>query len=199
MITVEDLAKAMLELREFQKETSIEIRNMQIEAKNMQKETRRIQEETSLQMQETDRKLKSIGIQLGNMSKNQGEIAEEYFINSLKNKLQIADLKFDVLLSNVELQTKKVNDEFDILLVNGNSLAVIEVKYKVHPNDLEKLEKKMKHIKLMPSYKNYKVYAGIAGFKIPKSVLRDAKEKGYFTLQKKGDIIIENSKKLKVA
>ena len=159
-------------------------------------ETDKQMKETAKQMKETDRKLESIGIQLGNMSKNQGDVAEEYFVNSLKNSLQIGSIKFDALLSNVELKTKKVNDEFDILLVNGNTLALVEVKYKVHPNLIDKLKKKIEHIRLMPSYKNYKIYAGVAGFKVPKDAIDLARENGYFVLQRKGDIVEEISDNL---
>ena len=149
--------------------------------------------------EETDRKLKSIGIQLGNMSKNQGDVAEEYFVNSLKDSLKIANLNFDLLLKNVGLQTKKINDEFDILLVNGESVAIVEVKYKVHPKDLEKLPKKIEHLKLMTQYKNYKIYAGVAGFYIPNEVIKTAQELGYFVLQRKGDIIQSYTENLKSA
>ena len=152
--------------------------------------------ETNKQMKRTDEKLERMGIHLGNISNNQGDVAEEYFINSLKNRLQIGDIKFDVLLNGVELKTKKIRDEFDILLVNGNTLALIEVKYKVHPNLIEKLAKKIEHIRLMPSYKNYKIYAGVAGFKVPQDTIDLAKEMGYFVLQRRGDIIEEISDNL---
>ena len=163
------------------------------------KETSEQLKETDRQLKETDRKLQSIGIQLGNMSKNQGDVAEEYFVNSLKDSLKIANMNFDLLLKNVGLQTKKINDEFDILLVNGESVAIIEVKYKVHPKDLEKLPSKIEHLKLMPQYKGYKIYAGIAGFYVPNEVIEMAKEKGYFVLQRKGDVIQSYTDNLKAA
>ena len=90
-------------------------------------------------------------------------------------------------------------DEYDILLVNGEELAIIEVKYKVHPKDVQKLEKKIKNIKKLPQYKNYKVYAGVAGFNISRDVITLAKEEGYFILQRKGDVIHTISDNLKVA
>ena len=168
------------------------------EIKEQMKEIQFAQKETDKQMKETDRKLQSIGIQLGNMSQNQGDIAEEYFINSLKKDFNIIGVQFDQLLSNVELKTKKINDEFDIVLVNGNTLAVIEVKYKVHPNDLEKLERKTKNIKLISHWADYKVYGGIACFKIPQDVIDEAKKSGYFILQQKGDIVVSIAENLKV-
>jgi len=70
-----------------------------------------------------------------------------------------------------------INNEFDILLVNGESVAIVEVKYKVHPKDLEKLPSKIEHLKLMPQYKGYKVYPGVAGFYVPNEVIEIAKTK----------------------
>jgi hypothetical protein len=48
----------------------------------------------------------------------------------------------------------------------------------------------------MPSYKNYTIYAGVAGFNIPEDAISLAKERGYFVLQRKGDIIEEISDNL---
>jgi len=174
----------------------IEIRE---NAKEMRENARKTDEQmrkTDEQMKKTDEKLERMGIHLGNISNNQGDVTEEYFVNSLKNRLQIGDMKFDVLLSGVELKTKKIRDEFDILLVNGNTLALIEVKYKVHPNLIDKLSKKIEHLRLMPSYKDYKIYAGVAGFSVPEDAILLAQEKGYFVLQRKGDIIEEISDNL---
>jgi len=171
----------------------------QAETDKQLKETAEQMKETDRQLKETDRKLKSIGIQLGNMSKNQGDVAEEYFVNSLKDTLQLANMNFDMLLKNVGLQTKNIRDEFDIILVNGESVAIIEVKYKVHPKDLEKLPTKIEHFKLLPQYKDYKIYAGIAGFYVPDEVINEAQNQGYFVLQRKGDIIKSYTDNLKAA
>ena len=187
------------ELKDLVASLAIDTQKLKIEVAKTGKliaENAKQMEKTDEQMKRTDEKLERMGIHLGNISNNQGDVAEEYFINSLKNRLQIGDIKFDVLLNGVELKTKKIRDEFDILLVNGNTLALIEVKYKVHPNLIEKLAKKIEHIRLMPSYKNYKIYAGVAGFKVPQDTIDLAKEMGYFVLQRRGDIIEEISDNL---
>jgi Sec-independent protein translocase protein TatA len=196
---VAGLASSIREIREAHRESNKEI-SIQMEKTDKQiKETDKQMKETDKQMKETDRKLKSIGIQLGNMSKNQGDIAEEYFANSLKETLKLGNLNFDLLLTNVGFKTKKINDEFDILLVNGESVAIIEVKYKVHLNDLNKLPKKIQNLKNSPQYKNYKIYAGIAGFYVPNEVLTIAKGEGYFVLQRKGNIIKSFTENMKAA
>jgi hypothetical protein len=193
---VASLAISQRELTEQMKKTDEQIDKIHIEIRENAKEMRENARKTDEQMRKTDKKLERMGIHLGNISNNQGDVTEEYFVNSLKNRLQIGDMKFDVLLSGVELKTKKIRDEFDILLVNGNTLALIEVKYKVHPNLIDKLSKKIEHLRLMPSYKDYKIYAGVAGFSVPEDAISLAQEKGYFILQRKGDIIEEMSDNL---
>jgi len=154
------------------------------------------QQMTDEQLSKTDKKLDKLAKMLGSIGNNQGEVAEEYFINSLKDRLKIGNLHFDYLLQNVHLRTKKINDEFDILLINDKNIALIEVKYKVHPNVIDSLDKKIEHLKLMKEYRNYKIYAGVAGFKIPDEVIKKAKEKGYFVLKRNGNVIEEYTKNL---
>ena len=114
MITKKDLAKAILELKESQAETD-------------------------KQMKKTDEKLKSMGIHLGNISNNQGDIAEEFFYNSLENNPTLAGIDYDFIDKNVTRKKADIEDEYDILLVNGKDIAIIETKYKAHSKDIEKL------------------------------------------------------------
>jgi len=144
---------------------------------------------TDAQLAKTDDRLNRIAKMVGAMGNNQGDVAEEYFINSLKDSLTLFDKKFDVLIPNFKIEKKRFRDEYDILLVNGSELAMIEVKYKLHTNDVESLAKKISNLKELPQYKDYKIYAGIAGFKIPNDVIDLATSNGYFVLQRKGDII----------
>ena len=151
---------------------------------------------TDEQFRKTDTRIEKLSKLLGNIGNNQGDIAEEYFVNSLKENLEVAGMSFDTLLNNVGVKTKKIRDEFDILLVNGDSVAVIEVKY---PDDVDKLDKKISTLKNLPQYRNYKVYAGIAGFFVPNEAIDKARKKGYFVLQRKGDIIETYADNLKAA
>ena len=178
-------------LKERQAQTDEQLKKTDEQLKKTDEQLQRNDERLTKRFEELDKKLERVGVLVGNISNNQGEVAEEYFVNCLKNELKIGELQFDYLLENVTLTTKKINDEFDILLVNGSSLALIEVKYKVHPNVIDSLERKIKHLRMMKEYKNYKIYAGVAGFKIPKDVIKKAKQKGYFVLKRKGKVIHE--------
>ena len=158
------------------------------------------QAKTDAQMVRTDARLDKIAKMVGGISNNQGDITEEYFINSLKEKLRLGDIKFDFLVENFKAKKgKKILAEYDILLVNGKSVAIIEVKYKVHPKDLEKLPAKIESIRNLPQYDNYEVYAGLAGFFVPDKVIEQAQEQGYFILQRKGDVVVTHIENLKSA
>lgn len=154
---------------------------------------------TDAQLAKTDERLNKIAKMVGGMGNNQGDVAEEYFVNSLKDNLELLGRHYDVLIPNFTIKSKNITDEYDILLVNGEELAMIEVKYKLHQNDVKGLEKKIINLKALPQYKNYKIYAGVAGFKVPQDTIDLAIKKGYFVLQRKGDVIDTYARELKVS
>ena len=119
MITKEDLAQAILELKSSY---------LRLEASQ----------------EKSDRRLDKVAKLVGNISNNQGDIAEEFFYNSLKAKPTLAGINYDFIDKNITRSKNKIEDEYDILLVNGKDIAIIETKYKAHANDIEKLVNKAK-------------------------------------------------------
>ena len=83
-----------------------------------------------------------------------------------------------------------MHEEYDIVMTNGNAIGIVEVKYKAHENDLGKLERKMRNFKtLFPVYQNYKLYGAIASFHINDDAKKEALERGFFVLQRKGEVV----------
>jgi hypothetical protein len=75
-------------------------------------------------------------------------------------------------------------------MTNGDAIGIVEVKYKVHENDLNKLDRKMRNFKtLFPVYQNYKLYGAIASFNINDDAKKEALERGFFVLQRKGELV----------
>ncbi len=186
---VASLAIAQRETREQMKETDARMR-----------ETREQMKETDERMRKTDEKLERIGIHLGNITANQGDVAEEFFFNSLVKDMRLGSIRFEDVMKNSSKQRGKIQEEYDLILTNGDSLAIIEVKYKVHQNDLAKLDRKMQNFKkLFPIYQNFKQYGAIASFHINDDAKREALERGYFVLQRQGELIhAESSEHLTV-
>lgn len=138
-----------------------------------------------------DAKLYKVAMLLGNIGNNQGAVAEEFFYNSLASTQELAGVKYDFIDHNVTRSTQGVSDEFDILMVNGKDVAIVEVKYKANKKDLEKLlTKKYENFKkLNPMYKDFKHHLALASFKFDEELKEEALEKSVIVLQRKGDVI----------
>jgi hypothetical protein len=139
---------------------------------------------------ETQRVMKEIGRRMGAMASNQGDVTEEFFYNSLRQKMELGGIEFDTIYGNFVIGNKKRNSELDILMVNGQSAALIEVKYKAHVNDLDQVEQKIADYRsLRPEHKDFKLYAGLAGFSVPQDVVEEAHKRGMFVLKRQGDLL----------
>ncbi len=158
------------------------------------------QKETAEQMRRTDEKLERIGITLGNVTRNQGDVAEEFFLQSLLKDNHLGSIHFDDVVKNMEKHRGQIQEEYDLVMTNGDAIGIVEVKYKAHTNDLDKLDRKMKHFKqLFPIYQNYKQYGAIASFHINDDAKKEALRRGYFVLQRSGDLVhTESSEHLTV-
>ncbi|MCX8019171.1 MAG: hypothetical protein N2747_01605 [Chitinophagaceae bacterium] len=102
---------------------------------------------TDAQFSKTDAKLKETAKILSNIGINLGQTAEELFYNTFKKKPELAGIKFDEVLRRVYKKSGKLAGEFDLLLVNGDSVALIEIKHKAHPKDITELyTRKLKNV-----------------------------------------------------
>jgi hypothetical protein len=145
---------------------------------------------TSKEVRELNDSMKRMGEHLGGISNNQGAVTEEFFHNSLLEHPQIGRFKFSKVIPNLLVGAKGKQTEFDLILVNGSSVVVVEIKYKLHPSHLDKLAEQLKAFKkLSPEFKGFDVYGALAGFAVPRDVLAQAEERGYMVLQRKGQVI----------
>ena len=169
------------------------VASLAVDSKNLHEEQRATDEQmkrTDEQMKRTDEKLERMGITLGNVTNNQGDVAEEFFFNSLANDTHLGSIYFDDIEKNTHKRRGKAEEEYDIIMTNGEVIGIVEVKYKAHENDLDKLDRKMQSFKqLFPIYQNYKQYGAIATFHINDAAKREALKRGYFVLQRSGDVI----------
>lgn len=146
---------------------------------------------TDAQLAKTDKKLDRLAEMYGGIGENQGHAAEEFFYNSLKAKPELNGVMYDFIEKNVTRCKSGVEREFDILLVNGHDVSIIEVKYRAHPSDVVKLiEKQARDFKfLFSQYENYNVHLVLAALSMDDEVKQLALESGVTVLQRKGDLI----------
>jgi Holliday junction resolvase-like predicted endonuclease len=172
--------KGLQELKAYQAETSEQMRKTD---EQMRK--------TDEQMKRTDAKLERMGITLGNIGNNQGSVAEEFFYNSLEHNPTLGGIHYDFIDRHWSHRVGNLKDEFDIVMVNGKDIAIIEVKYKAHEDDLIKLvSKKIDNFKqLFPMYKDYTHHLVLATFSLYDEIKAKALAQGVTVLQRKGDTI----------
>ena len=140
--------------------------------------------------QESARKLDKLAELYGNVGKNQGDVAEEFFLNSLLKDNHLGSVHFEDVVTNMGKHRGQIQEEYDLVMTNGDAIGIVEVKYKAHTNDLDKLDRKMQNFKkLFPIYRNYKQYGAIASFHINDDAKREALRRGYFVLQRSGDLV----------
>jgi hypothetical protein len=182
------------EIRQIMAENAIQLRELKIS----QAQTDEQMKKTDEQMKRTDQKLEKLSKELGNIGNNNGAVAEEFFWNALKDIKEFKGIKVDFADRNVYRKKGLLADEFDAILWNGSSVIIVETKYKIHPNLIEKIkEKKIPNFKKLFSDKaDHKIYYAIAGFAIPNQVAEEAKQEGFFVIKQFADsenIIIENN------
>lgn len=149
------------------------------------------QAKTDAQLAKTDAKLNRLAEMYGGVGNNQGAVAEEFYFNSLSANPELNGIQFDFVDKNITRNQHGVEDEFDIVMVNGEDVFVIEVKYKAHEQDLERLLKKkaVNFRKLFPMYSQYRHHYGLATFHIHDQLKDQALSSGGTVLQRKGDVI----------
>ena len=84
------------------------------------------------------------------------------------------------------------------MLVNGNSVAVLEVKFKVHPSAIAKAAKNLKCCReFYLEHKNFKLYGGIAGYSVSPDAVSAAKEQGFFILKRVSTVPKTDAKEMR--
>ena len=145
-----------------------------------------------------EKRMKNLEDRVGSWSTNHGFFAEEYFFNSFdRGNQNFFGEKFDRIEKNIK-GVKRV-DEYDILLINGKSLGIIEVKYKAHENDVPKVLKKAETFRInFPKYANHRVYLGLATMAFYPKLEQACINEGIAVIKQVGDTVVVNDKHLKV-
>jgi hypothetical protein len=146
-------------------------------------------EDWKVRMDRLDRSIDKVSKKLGGVENNIGYHAEDYFQDIFEETMTFGGIKYDEMIHNLARRDKNVNIEFDIFLENGDAVALIEVKYRIHPDYVKEFaeDRLAKFRKYFPEYKNHKAYLGIAGFSFCDTVAEEAKKYGVGIIRQVGD------------
>ena len=116
-----------------------------------------------------------------------GDAAEFEFVQAIDNNNKIcAGIQFDIIIENM-----KGKREYDIILINGEYIGLIEVKWQADIKDIRKLVYKQAHDfrEEMPIYKEKKLILFIASHVYNKKIATYANKLGVCFLYEKGQTL----------
>ena len=144
---------------------------------------------------------KRIQKNIAGISDSNGDMAEEMIFNSLERDMSFNGVKFDYIEQNVPVMSGfKTLTELDVLMVNGDSLSIIETKYKVEKKDVTKLIKKQltDFRQCFPNYDKHKILLGIGGMSFDDDAINEAKENGVGIIKIVGDKVEYHTEGIKM-
>jgi tRNA uridine 5-carbamoylmethylation protein Kti12 len=199
--TFESVYVDLQEVKRFLAEKSAETDKIIKEAGKEIKETDRLIKETRKDMKETDRLMKELQKQYGGVSNSNGEMAEEYFYRAFKRNKTFAHESFEKVLRNKCIDNDECAAEFDLLLLNGKCVAIIEVKYRAKPDNIsiEELVSRIEPFKvLFPDYKNHNIYLGVAALSFDKRLAKQLHKAGIATIHQEGKKMVVYDQEIKM-
>ena len=181
--SMQELRESIRELRKSQAETSEQMKRTDEQMKRTDEQMKRTDE----QMKKSDEKLERIGVRLGNMGITTGSFAEEFFYRSLQLNPRLGNIFFD----SIERRYRQVKGgtDYDIVLKNGTSIGLIEVKYNAHPEHVREIkERKIKQFRgQVHEFPHFQLYFGLASMITSEKLIENAKKEGIFLLTQKGE------------
>ncbi|WGK68749.1 hypothetical protein P0082_09700 [Candidatus Haliotispira prima] len=196
----ESQAETSLQIRESQAETSLQMRESQAKSDLEFQKLQKFQTETGLQIREMGRRVDDVAKQLGHIGINTGDFAEELFWSSLKANPMLGGTLYNRVVRNV--WDDDGNTEYDILLFNHDSVAIIEVKYKAKSSDIKNLLKKVDTFRNShPDHAKHNIYLGLATTtrdRYYEKLVAKATEAGIYLLGQEGNHVELLSDKVRI-
>ncbi len=172
------------------------------ETERMFKETDKKFRETDRQFKETDKKFQESDLKLqkswekidklsalyGGVSENSKDVAEEFFFRGLENRKELFGIEYEYI-DSMTRHKGKLQGQYDIVLYNGDKIIVIEVKYKLHPNDVDVFyNRKLPNFRaLYPEFNHKKVIGAVAALSVPADSIAKALGYGFLVLTQSGN------------
>ena len=149
---------------------------------------------------ETEKMIKELSRNIGGISNSNGEMAESYFYNAFRADKTFANEKFDRVKRNLSYKKEDIEAEFDLVLFNGKSAALIEIKYNAKPDNIsvKKLISRVEVFKILyPEYKDHKIYLGVAAMSFRAGLEAKLHKAGIATIRQIGKKMVRFDKDVK--
>ena len=155
-------------------------------------ENREQMKETDRRMRETDKKLNKF---IGETGNRWGALGENLVEGNLAKRLK----EKGIVVEKAFTRVRTPQGEFDIIVVNGKEVVVVEVRCTLDPSDVDEFVEKMQKFKtIMPEYKDKTIYGAMAFLmNVSRNSDTKAEKQGFFVIKATGDVVITNKKNFK--
>jgi len=202
---MEQWREELAEIRAIMKENAKGFAELKaLQAKN-EKEREKSQKEWEARHKEWKEERDAMRDNIKGIGDSNGKFSETYYYNTLRISMRFGGKEFDEIYDGLRKTRKmpdnrKVEGEYDVVMFNGDTVALIEIKYKVQAKHIEHLSNDQVSAfkQMFPEYANHKFYLGIAGMSFERDVQKLAREKGIGILRPKGESVEILDENLKV-
>ena len=186
------ILQSIYELKEADAKRSADFdKRMKESAAEFEKQLKESAAKSEKEWAEIRKAQKQLNKQIGGIDDAIGKMTEEMLYNALLKDMKFAGIEFDDIEKNKKLHSKKHNlkGEYDVIMYNCNTVALIEAKHKLRKKDIDKLlNKKVDDFrKLFPFYKDYKIILEVGGGSFEDGTEDEAKENGIGVIKVVGD------------
>jgi len=159
-------------------------------------DAKRRNEEWEARFKRMDAQTAAMKAEVAGIAKSNGMFAEDVFFRSLWHQKEFAGIHFDDVSDRMKYKLKLpdgkiLEDEFDIVMTNDASVAVVETKYRAREKDVTDMaETVVEHFKILfPHYKDYKIYLGLGALAFEDKVVEKARELGIGLIKQVEDAV----------
>jgi len=161
-----------------------------------EKDAKKRNEEWEARFKRMDAQTAAMKEEVAGIAKSNGMFAEDVFFRSLWHQKEFAGIHFDDVSDQFGGMLKlpdgtRLRDQFDIVMTNDVSVAIVETKYRAREKDvIELAETSVEHFKILfPYYKGYKIYLGIGALAFEDKAVEKARERGIGLIKQVEDAV----------
>nr|VFJ93550.1 MAG: hypothetical protein BECKLFY1418A_GA0070994_103233 [Candidatus Kentron sp. LFY] len=192
LVSQQEILVSQRENLAFQKETNAGIR----ELRASQRETDRQMQETDRQMKETDLQIKELGRQIGGLGRKFGGFTEGMAYPSMKRLLR-KRFHMETITPRVEISRNGKHMELDVLGYSngkGNRVVVVEVKSRLTPEGIDRMERTMTRFdEFFPEHREKRRFGMIAAVDFSPNVELQARRRGFYLARIQDELFVLQS------
>ena len=186
-----DFGLGMQELRKSQVDFRMRMQELHKSQAETDRQMKQSQAAFDVGMQELQASIKQVSRQMGGMANSNGDMAQDYFYNALYNRNTLFGQEFDeVKTEKRKIKKTGVEVQYDVLLVNGKSVCIVEVKYKADTDDVRSIPGiQEKFRQNYPEHDDKKLFLALASMSYNEYVEAECKKLGIAMIKQVGDTI----------